>query len=318
MEVLRSQLAIGLAGATLASGAFAAETALGDSNQSVQNPADLPATVVASFHTEGSYAHEKVSDVATGKVTILANIKANGMPAKQHRKLEAEGLCKTVDGTEQVLYSKGYNVEGGQQFGRDYRRSRVCKVAGRWIRVKCGNEELIKETPKQPAPGRVVWVKTFANQKVSVSANADAYASCETSHTKATGKGHGTAKATVSLREFVKTSKNTHAGDTSVAIRVAGSAYGKASASAEATAVCMEETDTIVITQTPPTPPPVTGTKNGTETPPPPANAPGPNPAPSPQDPAPGAHACFSEATGAPVTPRPDNTCPAGSYGTVN
>ena len=59
-------------------------------------------------------------------------------------------------------------------------------------------------------------------------------------------------------------------------------------------------------------PPPA---KDGTQTPPPPEEAPGPNPQPSPQDPAPGGHKCYDESTGQPVEPRPDGTCPPGSYG---
>lgn len=63
-------------------------------------------------------------------------------------------------------------------------------------------------------------------------------------------------------------------------------------------------------------PPPVcTPPKDGTTTPPPPPVAPGPNPPPSPDEPYPGGYQCYSTTTGAPVSPRPDGTCPAGSYG---
>lgn len=52
--------------------------------------------------------------------------------------------------------------------------------------------------------------------------------------------------------------------------------------------------------------------KDGNTTPPPPTEAPGPNP---PDEGPVGSNQCYDEITGAPVPPRSDGTCPAGSYG---
>jgi hypothetical protein len=229
--------------------------------QPVETAAALPSTVTLTFKTETSKATVKASDIASDKLTLLANIKVNGMPKKLHRKLEKEGKCKTVDGRKQELYSKGYNVNNKAEFGRDYRKSRVCWIAekngkGHWERVACGNEELIKERPKRFV-AHPVWVKTFNRLKFRVNAETFAAATCEAGGAKASALAMGRATATGYLRTEVKASKSKDGGVKSLAFKTYNKATASASSQASAEANCEGAATTVTIVEQPAPPAPV-------------------------------------------------------------
>lgn len=210
------------------------------------SPANLPASVTATFNTETSSSSVKVSDIATNKVTILANFKAKGIPKKQLKKLEKNGDCQTFDGTKVEIDTAGHDTNNMTEYGRDYRTSEFCKVAGRWIRAKCGNPAFIKEKPPVPVVQDVMWVKTFTKENVKLHAEATALATCNVNGASASGYGHGVAdsKGSISLRSFIKGVE--HGDSNSEAVKLYASANGKAAASAEATANCTGSTATIV------------------------------------------------------------------------
>lgn len=252
---------VALGGATLAM-AGAAETMSADRAEA-QAPA--PATVVKeSLKIEMSVAGSKVSaeDVASGKKTILGNILVNGTPKAKVRKAEKNGDCKTVDGKKTAIYTEG-RKEAGRAWGRDTRVSRFCKIAGRWVRVKCGNPAKFKKPAK--AIENVIWVKNYSKTKLSLKAHAeaDARAECKTSTSSAIASGHGEAdaKVTASLKSTMKIKGRMR----QLIVRMSGSASGSAKAKATATAEAF--CATVTAEQTPVTPPPTPEqpTKDGTE-----------------------------------------------------
>jgi hypothetical protein len=228
--------------------------------------ADLPFTVTASFKTETSNAHVKVSDVATGKVNILANFKANGIPTKQRKQLERQGKCQVFDGTKVVIDTAGHDTNNMTEYGRDYRTSEFCKISGRWIRAKCGNAAFIQQTPPVPVVENAIFVKSFGNEKVKLHAESTAVASCTVDGASASASGKGVASAEADLRSFIKTSHKSNIGSGSVAIKTYERATGRASTNAEASANCASTAATVTIVEQP-QPPVVVPPKNGTEGP---------------------------------------------------
>jgi hypothetical protein len=154
------------------------------------------------------------------------------------------------------------------QYGRDLRTSRVCFENGKWIRVKCGNIEIIKHAPpKPPVPGKVVWVKSFANASIKLHADVTAKAAAEChspdNAVAAIAYGEGSARADVQerLKAFVKAKGNS-------LISLTGSMEGKASATASAKAIafCAEQNrpaETVTVTTTQTTTTSTTPTKDG-------------------------------------------------------
>lgn len=243
---LKKAAATGLSGLAL----FGAAEASANSYEAVSNPANLPDTVTASFKTETSYANVKVSDVAKANVTILSNVSAKPLPKRLVRRLERKGACKTFDGKETTIYTYGLGEDGGT-YGRDNRKSRFCKINGQWIRVKCRNPAVINEVPEDRVRlGRVLFVKSFANAKITLKAESVASVRCAEGGATAEGYGRAVATSTARLRNFVRTKG-------AAAVRIYGKAHGEAYTEAQASAKC-EQTDsqTTFTGDNPPPPPP--------------------------------------------------------------
>lgn len=242
----RAALATGLSVATLAGGALKADTA----EASEPGKQEIPPTLTVKFKSENGFASVKASDVAKGKVTILANVSAKSIPKKQLRKLERNNQCRTFNGKKVDIKTKGLGVNGWT-YGRDYRTSRFCKVNGQWKRVKCQNPSEIKiKTPPKPRPDRkVIFVRSNAEAKLSVKATSIAVASCKTADgvAYASAYARGDAKGSASMRTFVKTKGQS-------VIRVQGQADAEARTNAEAKVNC--GSNSIEVTTVKPTPPP--------------------------------------------------------------
>lgn len=238
--------ATGLSGLAL----FGAAEASANSYEAVSTPANLPDTVTASFKTETSYANVKVSDIAKSNVTILSNVSAKPLPRRLVERLERKGACKTFNGKETVIYTWGLG-EGGGTYGRDKRKSRFCKINGQWIRVRCRNPAIIKEVPKDRVKfGRVLFVKSFANAKITLKAESVASVRCVQGGASAEGYGRAVATSTVSLRSFVRSRG-------AAAVRTYGKAHGEAYTEAQASAKCEQtESQTTFTGDNPPPPPP--------------------------------------------------------------
>lgn len=290
-------------------GALALNGAANTSTAEAAAPLSPPeTTVTATIKGETKTSTVNVEDVASGKTSILINYSAKGMSKRQHRRLEAQNRCRTFNGKKVMIHTKGLPGGGPGQYGRDLRTSRFCKVNGKWVRVRCKNPAFV-ETPPPPRmtlPTPPIFVK-HAKGSVPIVARAEAVAQCVTSDGTASAyaKASGSATGSVSLKNFIYSrGHNT--------IHVRESATIKARTTAIASVSC----STLVIHIEGKQPEVVT--KDGTKNPPTPTPAPAPNPAPSPQEPYPGGYRCYSETTGAPVAPRPDQTCPPGSWGGTN
>ena len=140
---------------------------------------------------------------AEGKVTILSNILTKGTPKAVVRKAERNGKCVTRSGEKNVIHTEGWNVNGGREFGRDYRTSRFCFINGHWVRVKCGNRAFINvPTPRPPVKGKVLWVSNMNKAVLSVkaSAHAKAEAKCDLPGASASAIGEGSGSASANVR----------------------------------------------------------------------------------------------------------------------
>lgn len=220
---------------------------------------ELPPNVTATFRSETKMAHVKVSDIATDRITVLQNISAKGIPQKTRRRLEAQGRCRTFDGTKVKIYTEGYNVNGGRSYGPDERRSRFCKLPnGKWLRVLCNNEAFINvPPPKPPIKGRAIFVNNSASVRVKIHAESTAQAECRSSsgNTYAYGFGHAEKTDYIRLRTLIKTLRNRRTGGAnSLAVKLYNSVYAEAKTEAEAKAICHETTHSS--DGTPPPPPP--------------------------------------------------------------
>ncbi|MEK7059728.1 MAG: hypothetical protein AAB971_03160 [Patescibacteria group bacterium] len=188
-----------------------------------------------------------VEALASGQVVIMANMKANGMPKSQVRKLERQGKCKVLDGTEVDIWTQGH-AEKGKPYGKDTRTSEFCKVGKDWVRVACSNKSKFK-VPKNAVTAPVIWVKDYlkAKMNLTVKATADAEALCKTGNAYAYARGHGEASAseTVSVKAGMKVKGK---GLRSLAARIYGSLTGEAhaKASAAATVECTDNGGTVV------------------------------------------------------------------------
>lgn len=223
---------------------------LAHSAQTPQSP-DILKSVTVTFTNDGKRnSSSTMSDIAESKVTVLENFKAKGLPKKVVKKLERQGKCETVDGTETEVWTAGHDTNSMTKYGRDYRVSEFCKYAGRWVRVKCGNPAKIEKKPPvtMTIPGKVIFVNNIAKTSAKLHAEATADASCQVAGATASAKGSASADSTVSLNTVIKTAKG---GADSVAVKLYETAYQRASAKAMAEAHC----DT---------------TDNGGNTPPPP------------------------------------------------
>lgn len=216
-----------------------------------QTPAELPPTVTATFKTDTKNVKVSVSDMATQKVTVLQNFRAKGTPTRIVRKAEAQGKCRVIDGREEELYTAGHDTNSMTRYGRDLRKSEICKIGGKLIRVACGNP-VIKKPNYQTIPGKVLFVKNRAKVNVKLHAEADATANCVVDGASASAKGHGVADASVKLNTLISTLKG---GADSISVKLYEQAAGNASAKATAEAHCDTTTETKT-TVTPPTTPP--------------------------------------------------------------
>lgn len=210
-------------------------------------------TVFAKFKSESSRSKVKVSDLAEGKVTILANVSTK-MSAKQQRRLEKQGRCRTFNGKRVDIKTYGYGVDGGQ-YGRDYRTSRFCKVNGNWIRVRCKNPAIIERQapPARNPNNKFIFVnKGFAKANLNLSATATATAYCQEGGAGASASATASASSKGSLRWLVKTNGRKYgSGRVKTVSRLEGRATGRASAKASAKVECSSQ-EVVIVKQPPP------------------------------------------------------------------
>lgn len=223
------------AGAVLSSAVAAASFApssaeAADTGIPVVSPAEVTGTVAVAKSSTS------VESLASGKVVILGNMMVNGLPKKQIRKLEKQGKCKVIDGSEQDVWTQG-RQEKGKPYGKDTRTSEFCKVNGEWIRVACGNKAKF-QVPRNVVKAPIIWVKNYAKAKMTLNAKATAKAEayCKTPFTYAYAYGFGESSASVSAS--VKASmKAKGKGFRKVTANIYGKVSGEASAKASASAV---------------------------------------------------------------------------------
>ncbi|MEK7599712.1 MAG: hypothetical protein AAB462_01615 [Patescibacteria group bacterium] len=243
-------------GSVLTAASFAPSSAeAADTGTPVVSPAEVTGTVAVAKSSTS------VESLASGKVVILGNMMVNGLPKKQIRKLEKEGKCKIVDGSEEDVWTQG-RQEKGKPYGKDTRTSEFCKVNGKWVRVACGNDAKFTP-PKNVVKAPIIWVKNYAKAKMTLNAKATAKAEayCKTPFTYAYAYGFGESSASVSAS--VKASmKAKGKGFRKVTANIYGKVSGEASAKASASAVaeCHDQGGVVV--------PPKDGTQGpGTGTP---------------------------------------------------
>ncbi len=244
-------------------------------------------------------AQVKVSDVASKKVIVGEDVRI------KVDKKNANNCVWTKPGqtwTNSVRLANGklyyYPESVKAKICKDvYSPTGWVKKAGGKTGRDCGNPAKLKPMPEKPNV-KVINVRDLDTSFV-LRALAIAKGSVECPGASVSGYARAEAKQRFSLRSFLKMKG-------AAQVRTGIKIYDKAYASAEVKLHCDSTT-------TPVTPP--NKTKDGTKTPQPPTEAPGPNPAPSPNEPFPGGYKCYDETNGAPVTPRNDGTCPAGSFG---
>ncbi len=249
----------------------------------------LPAPSLKITATFGN-KQASAESVSNGSITVLENMRASGTPKAAVRRAEARQACFDVGkGTEHpVFWNKGRNVSKGEVFGKDTRKSRVCRIGGKLIRVLCDNEVRLIE-PSNSVKTPVVFVRSFAHTKLQVKAKAFAVAKCETAGASAYAVAEASASGSVYARTFV-TGKGR--GKTTAAI--AGEANGKASALAKVRVSCKGE-EVVILTKKPPVPmkppyvcnPDFENCNTPPPPPPPPNNPPPPPPPPPPVSPPP-------------------------------
>lgn len=307
---LGNALAIGGAALAIAGGeAINADKA----EASAASPAEITNVTTTQTVLVGK---SKSSAKALAKAYIMGNHRT--VAKAQVKEDMAEGRCDYFTGKEARkagLQTQGYNGSG-VGYAPENRNSHFCDSDGDGdydYRAECGN----KAIQRKPKPQEhVIWVNNFNKAKLVVKSKsvAEAETSCElrtdsgviTAH--AYGRGVGKGRAAIKIKNaYGAKGKGIEKVIAKSATKANAMAYSKAKAQAEVS--CVEQGGVPV----PPTPP--EQHKDGTQTPQPPVIAPGPNPAPSPEEPYPGGYQCYSETTGAPVTPRDDGTCPAGSVG---
>lgn len=244
---------IGVAAAIAGSNPAEADASPTPAPAPVTNAAELPSFV---YFNAGS-SRASVSDVSSGRVKVLQNISATGTPKHLVRKAEANGDCFNVGkGTEHpTFWNQGYDVSSGRRvedskvFGLDNRKSRVCEIGGKLIRIACNNEVKFRK-PIAAVEVPVVFIQSAAKSKLRVTANAYSSIYCEVNGAKASATGSASSSASMYLRNIVKTSTKGN-------VKTATSMYNGANLSAYAkvtTQVACDSAEVIIVTQ-PPTPP---------------------------------------------------------------
>ena len=192
-----------------------------------------------------------------GKVTVLANINEHGTPSHLVRRAERNGNCRTVNGRKEVIYTEGWNVNGERAYGRDVRVSRICKIAGRWVRVKCNNEVRVVP-PKPPVQGRKLWVTNMnkAVLRVTSRARATANANCVVPGASAVASAEGSGVATASVR-FSSLVRGKHAPTAVSGFRFKVTTSAEAQANANAYAKAEARCHAVPGVPPPPPPPPI-------------------------------------------------------------
>lgn len=254
-------------------------------------------------------AQVKVSDVASKKVIVGEDVRI------KVDKKNANNCVWTKPG--QTWTNSVRLANGKLYYYPESTKAKICKdvysptgwvkKAGGKTGRNCGNPAKLTPMPEKPNV-KVINVRDLDTSFV-LRALAIAKGSVECPGASVSGYARAEAKQRFNLRSFLKMKGQAQ-------VHTGMKIYDKAYASAELKLHCDSTTTTTTTTPKPPTPPtPPIKTKDGTQTPTPPVEAPGPNPAPSPNEPYPGGYKCYDETNGAPVTPRNDGTCPAGSFG---
>ncbi len=216
------------------------------------------------------------------KVTVLANIKANGTPQNQQTD------CYTLPRAMSLWTS--YNAEGttGWHWKSYPKGYKFCMINGKVRDPKCHNQVKIgvpkSNPPKNAIKGKVKFVKRLKFQMSSVSSvseevSAKAKSWCNTANTHAYGEGNGhavfsaTGRATLrgSVKVELEAAVNAASqgdllanlaaqGIVDIKAKAKSAAFGQAHVEASSKAVCQETVQpTPTPTTTPtPTPPPCT------------------------------------------------------------
>lgn len=248
---------LALTGAVVASAGIAApENAQAGTENPLMSTPQPTLSAVAYFENGRADALSVSSE--SSSVTVLQNVKIKGTPKHLVRKAEKQNKCFNVGkGTAHPeVWTEGYNIDKQQKFGLDTRKSRVCRIGGKLVRVACDNEVRFGK-PKNAVEGQTLFVKSFSKTKINVKAKATAQATCKVGGAEASAYGEGEASGRVYARTLVRGK-----GKGKTLTSILGEASGKASADAKAQVSCSSETAVIVVTPVPPTPPtPETPTK---------------------------------------------------------
>ncbi|MGI9028275.1 MAG: hypothetical protein ACR2FM_05565 [Candidatus Saccharimonadales bacterium] len=281
-EAMSSYVAIGAAaGAAALTGMGVAPPQAAEAQAPVAPLPEPSLTITAQFGSSQASAE----DISSSRVTVLSNVKATGTPKGRVKRAERAGDCFNVGkGTKNPkFWNQGYSVDKKSKFGLDTRKSRVCEIGGKLIRVACNNEvRLLKNKPTNSIKGRVLFVRSFNSTKIKVTANAVAVATCTKGGANAYALGMGSAYGYVNARTLVRGS-----GKGKTVAEISGSASGEATAKAAAKVSCTDENAKLVITspvqpEKPPTKPPAPTEPLPEETPPPTTTTPPPTTTTSP------------------------------------
>lgn len=257
--------------------------------------------------------------MAGGKVEVIANHRDKSVSKADIREARRDGDCEVYTEKEAIkagVVTQGYN-NSGVHYAPENRRSTICEVDGKLIRIECGNRAKVTEKPRPKKAALTAWINSWNKAKIKIKAVTDVNVggTCETPDGKATGFAYARARGVASIymkwknvakagakgvtKKFGRLQTRTEQ-NSQVNMRLDVNSY------AQAVAICKQmggsEAEFVP-------------TKDGTDTPQPPANAPGPIPAPSPEEPYPGGYECYDEITGAPEQPNSDGTCKPGDVG---
>jgi|GEM_PF-3827996 len=189
------------------------------------------------------------------KFTVLGNYRT--ATKADMKKAEKAGRCENFDGTEETIYTQGYNASG-KQYGRDTRKSRFCFWNGRWYRKICGNRAIIGRAPKNAIKTPVIWVNNWNKSKLTVRVHSEekVESSCDLPGVSASAIGGG--EATVEARIRAKTAVTAKGKLKRLITRHTNEVKGLAHTRAvgDAQTRCESTTTTTTTTETQPAPPP--------------------------------------------------------------
>lgn len=235
---------------------------------------ELPPGMTLFFSSSESHSRVSASSVATGAVTILSYIRAQGLP----RKYVTPQNCFWSNGGEntgETIYGPSHPTSVNQvAWFYDSRETYVCHVPRSlsptgFAKAACGNFFIPSTKPPENVHvinGKVIMVRNRANAKVTLNDSISVTAIGHDQFGNVCGEATASAQAheTVKLKQYVKSGE----GRGNIAVRLYDRIIGKLGLKASAEVNC--GTTEVVITQsgspsptptpspTPPPPPTVT------------------------------------------------------------